>query len=281
VAVAPERRERVEALLPPDARVLLKPVVAATLRAALQAPLPAHAQPAAEVRRLQGLRILVVEDNPMNQQVARELLEAEGALIEVAEHGGVAVERLRGADSVCEVVLMDMQMPVMNGLEATRLIRANPQRADLPIVAMTANALDSDRAACLAAGMNDHVGKPFDLEGLVATLLRWAQPRPERSVAEKKAQLAGDPNDPAWAWHGLRASTSPRLWSGWAAMGAFICACCAPWCASCPTRWTACARRPQQAPARTMCASPTPSKAMRRCSARGPCRAAPKLPSKP
>ena len=204
VMVSAAQREEAEATLGSAvAGMVLKPVFGAVLREAFERLRAGEAAPVAAPvalsRRLQGLRILVVEDNPMNQQVARELLEAEGALIEVAEHGGVAVERLRGADSVCEVVLMDMQMPVMNGLEATRLIRANPQRADLPIVAMTANALDSDRAACLAAGMNDHVGKPFDLEGLVATLLRWAQPRPERSVAEKKAQLAGDPNDPAWA----------------------------------------------------------------------------------
>ena len=201
VAVAPERRERVEALLPPDARVLLKPVVAATLRAALQAPLPAHAQPAAEVRRLLGLRILVVEDNAMNQQVARELLEAEGALIEIAEHGGVAVERLSGEREVCDLVLMDMQMPVMNGLDATRAIRANPARQALPIIAMTANALPADRVACLEAGMNDHVGKPFEIEALVALLRRWAgdavaQRRQARRRSSEPVVDAADPNDP-------------------------------------------------------------------------------------
>ncbi|MBN8503768.1 MAG: PAS-domain containing protein [Burkholderiales bacterium] len=194
LALTAEARESMSGSLPAGARVVLKPVFAATLRDALRPPV--ESEPSfATTSRLDGLRLLVVEDNPMNQQVARELLEAEGALVEIAEHGGVAVERLSGERDVCDLVLMDMQMPVMNGLDATRAIRANPARQALPIIAMTANALPADRAACLEAGMNDHVGKPFEMEALVGLLQHLGaaalQRRAERLAARKaQRQLA-------------------------------------------------------------------------------------------
>ena len=142
--------------------------------------------------RLAGLRLLLVEDNPNNQQVARELLEDEGAQVQLARHGLEAVQAVaaatHGADAVTPVkpgfdavsplkhgfdaVLMDLQMPVMDGFTATARIRHDLGLADLPIVAMTANAMAGDREACLAAGMNEHVGKPFDLDHLVAVLRR-------------------------------------------------------------------------------------------------------------
>ena len=124
------------------------------------------------VRRLAGLRLLVVEDNVNNQQVARELLEDEGAEVQIADNGLLAVEAVGAAEPPFDVVLMDLQMPVMDGYTATTRIRQDLQMPSLPIVAMTANAMASDREACLAAGMNDHVGKPFDLDHLVAVLLR-------------------------------------------------------------------------------------------------------------
>ena len=128
---------------------------------------------AASSRRLDGMHILLVEDNLINQQVARELLESEGARVEIAGNGklGVqAVERSMEAQSF-DVVLMDLQMPEMDGFTATRVIREELGLMDLPVIAMTANAMASDKDACIAAGMNDHVGKPFDLGHLVQVLL--------------------------------------------------------------------------------------------------------------
>jgi PAS domain S-box-containing protein len=128
--------------------------------------------------RLQGMRLLVVEDNLNNQQVARELLEDEGATVQIAQHGQEAVEAIaavaavQAAHTPFDVVLMDLQMPVMDGFTATRKIRDELGLTALPIVAMTANAMASDRDACLAAGMTEHVGKPFDLNQLVELLLR-------------------------------------------------------------------------------------------------------------
>ena len=123
---------------------------------------------------LHGMRLLVVEDNLINQQVAQELLVREGAVVQLANNGQEAVDFLRSSPEAYDLVLMDMQMPVLDGLQATHAIRNRLHLRELPIVAMTANAMASDREACLAAGMNDHVGKPFELQHLVRTLLRWA-----------------------------------------------------------------------------------------------------------
>ncbi len=120
--------------------------------------------------RLQGWRILVVEDNFVNQQIADELLQAEGALVTLANHGQEALTAIANASIPFEVVLMDMQMPVMDGLQATRAIRLTHDAKSLPIVATTANAMEADREACLQAGMNDHIGKPFQMDHLVQLL---------------------------------------------------------------------------------------------------------------
>ncbi|WP_176256751.1 PAS domain S-box protein [Derxia lacustris] len=121
--------------------------------------------------RLGGLRLLVVEDNLNNRQIALELLEGEGATVTLAGDGQQALDAL-AADAGYDAVLMDLQMPVLDGFDATRAIRQRLGLATLPIVAMTANAMPSDRDACLAAGMNAHVGKPFDLDALVQLLRR-------------------------------------------------------------------------------------------------------------
>ncbi len=127
---------------------------------------------AAELRRWHaGERILLVEDNPVNREVATELLQEAGLVVEPAENGRVAVDKLLGGRYT--LVLMDMQMPEMDGLEATRLIRRMPGRRELPILAMTGNAFEDDRRACLAAGMDDFVAKPVDPPALYATLHKW------------------------------------------------------------------------------------------------------------
>jgi CheY-like chemotaxis protein len=124
------------------------------------------------VKRLLGLRVLVVEDNKINQMVAKGLLAKEGADITMADNGQLGVAAVAAAQPPFDVVLMDIQMPVMDGYAATRAIRQELGLTTLPIIAMTANAMASDRVACLEAGMDDHVGKPFDLDHLVATLMR-------------------------------------------------------------------------------------------------------------
>jgi two-component system sensor histidine kinase/response regulator len=122
-------------------------------------------------RRHAGARILLVEDNPVNREVATELLQDAGLVVEPAENGRVAVDKLLGGRYT--LVLMDMQMPEMDGLEATQLIRRMPGGLDLPILAMTGNAFEDDRRACLAAGMDDFVAKPVDPPALYAALHQW------------------------------------------------------------------------------------------------------------
>jgi CheY-like chemotaxis protein len=175
---------------------LVKPVTAAMLREAVRLARSGHmprAMPAGDepqrTRRLAGMRLLVAEDNPTNQQVARELLTSEGAHVEIAGDGATAVRMLKRADFTVDAVLMDVQMPVMDGFTATGVIRTELGRTELPIIAMTANAMASDRQACLAAGMDDHVGKPFDLDHLVDVLLKHVRPGrlPNMPVAEPAA----------------------------------------------------------------------------------------------
>jgi PAS domain S-box-containing protein len=134
-------------------------------------PMPqADAATARPSARLKDWHILVVEDNFVNQQIADELLSSEGATVVLAKHGQEALELIASSGLAFDIVLMDMQMPVMDGLSATRAIRRTQDAKQLPIVAMTANAMAADREACLAAGMNDHVGKPFQLDHLVRVL---------------------------------------------------------------------------------------------------------------
>jgi signal transduction histidine kinase/DNA-binding response OmpR family regulator len=133
--------------------------------------------------QLKGMRILVVEDNAINQQVARELLETEGAIVSIAANGQLGVDAVVAASPLFDVVLMDLQMPVLDGYAATQVLRKQRRFKKLPIVAMTANAMASDRAACLAAGMNEHVSKPFDLSQLVSVLIRMTGISPTNNAS--------------------------------------------------------------------------------------------------
>jgi two-component system, sensor histidine kinase and response regulator len=135
--------------------------------------------------------VLLVDDNDLNRQIGTELLEAVGIHVEVAEDGQQALDRL--AAKPYELVLMDMQMPVMDGLEATRAIRRNPRWQQLPVLAMTANAMASDRQRCLDAGMNSHIAKPIDPNELYAQLLQWL-PRRERAAARAAPAAAPTPD---------------------------------------------------------------------------------------
>ncbi|MSS72785.1 MAG: response regulator [Candidatus Latescibacteria bacterium] len=130
---------------------------------------------AGDLESIRGARILLIEDNDLNQQVAMELLTESGLVPELAENGEVALRMVR--EKPYDAVLMDMQMPVMDGVTATQEIRKDGRFAKLPILAMTANAMAGDRDRCLEAGMNDHVAKPIDPDVLFATLLRWIPSR--------------------------------------------------------------------------------------------------------
>ncbi|MEY4753729.1 MAG: hypothetical protein RJA44_1404 [Pseudomonadota bacterium] len=162
---------------------------------------------------LQGLRVLLAEDNPINQELACELMRSQGVEVTLADNG---LEALSALDAVAPdhyaLVLMDLQMPLMDGYEATRRLRENPRYYDLPIVALTAHAMAEERGRCLALGMNGHVTKPIDPSELYAELRRHirpasiAAPRPEPAaviaapapvIDAPPATAASAPPDPA------------------------------------------------------------------------------------
>ena len=130
---------------------------------------------------LNGMKVLLVDDNEMNREIAVELLTEKGIIVETANDGDVAVEKIRNAGiEEYELILMDVQMPRMNGYEATREIRSlpDPKKSSIPIVAMTANAFEEDKRNALAAGMDGHLAKPIDDQKLVQTLMEFRMSRP-------------------------------------------------------------------------------------------------------
>jgi len=174
--------------------VLVKPVTSSTLFDTALSVLSADSEisgdfvtaASLDTARTRGVRVVLVEDNEINQEVAIGQLEDAEIAVDLAENGEIAVRMVRNKDY--DLVLMDMQMPVMDGVEATRVIRADPRFNSLPIIAMTANAMAADRDRCLEAGMNDHIAKPIDPEQLFRVLLRWTEDRGiehrlERSLA--------------------------------------------------------------------------------------------------
>ncbi len=197
--------------------VAAEPTTRTAVGAQAQSAVDRQAPPTGDAR-LAGLRVLVVEDNPLNQQVAQELLAGTGALVRLASDGRQAIACVRDAQPPFDAVLMDVQMPEMDGYQATRRLRS--AGATLPIIAMTANALPADRAACLAAGMDDHVGKPIDFGVLVGTLLRHCRPGHASEPAAASGDHAGEPPSPipagidlagALAAHGGDAALLARL----------------------------------------------------------------------
>jgi two-component system sensor histidine kinase/response regulator len=188
--------------------VLIKPINASmlfdTTMGALSGQQPEKRQArdeasagAMELTAIKGARLLLVEDNDINQRVASEILQDAGFVVEVADNGEVGVEMAQRGDY--DLVLMDMQMPVMDGVTATLEIRKQQHLAGLPIVAMTANAMQRDRERCLNAGMNDFVTKPIDPDDLCKVLLRWIKPRaaaqPAQVPASGTGPAAGGPDD--------------------------------------------------------------------------------------
>jgi PAS domain S-box-containing protein len=179
---------------------LVKPITASMLFDAVAdaraAQSPTRAPPAAmkvQTDKLTGMRLLLVEDNLINQQVAQELLSAQGALVTLAANGQLGVEAVAHAQPMFDAVLMDLQMPIMDGYSATRKIRTELGMTELPIIAMTANAMASDRDACLAAGMNEHVGKPFDLKHLIDVLLKLTRVQPLAAASPAATTLMPEP----------------------------------------------------------------------------------------
>ena len=179
---------------------LLKPVNASVLydtlmdlfgKPGMQATAARRDRGEAAEFRADGTRVLLVEDNEINQQVATELLESAGAVVTVAGHGGVAVRLLNEGPQPpsFDIVFMDLQMPEMDGYTATRLLRSDARFNELPIVAMTAHALMEERQRCLEAGMNDHVTKPIDPDALFAVLGRWVRRDREAPPDRKPSAL--------------------------------------------------------------------------------------------
>ena len=146
------------------------------------APSPGSGEPESQLRREHaGALILLADDHPVNCEIAKALLEAAGLRIHIAIDGRQAVQMAATTDY--DAVLMDVQMPRLDGLDATRAIRQLPGRADTPIVAMTANAYEDDRALCLDAGMNDFLSKPVEPGHLYGVLLRWLSRRARAMAA--------------------------------------------------------------------------------------------------
>ncbi len=137
--------------------------------------------------RLKGAHLLLVEDNEINQQVASEILQQAGIRVTTVNDGQQAVDAVR--EMAFDGVLMDIQMPVMDGYTATQIIRQDPRHSDLPIIAMTANAMATDRDRALAAGMNDHIPKPIEPDKMFATLARWisaSHPQPPEPTVKAR-----------------------------------------------------------------------------------------------
>jgi two-component system, sensor histidine kinase and response regulator len=191
---------------------LSKPLTPSTLYDAMAgvfagpAPLAGSRPPepvvALDLTSLRGRRILLAEDNPVNQEVALALLVEEGGLVVDVANDGIEV-LAKAADVVYDLILMDVQMPNLDGVATTRALRQQPRYVAVPILAMTANAFDEDRRICLEAGMNDHVAKPVDPERLFEALLRWMPATAPATAQVKPAASQAPAVADEGQWHGL------------------------------------------------------------------------------
>lgn len=144
------------------------------------------------LERIRGAHILLAEDHPVNQNLTREILVHAGCTVDVAEDGRQTVNAVRDRGDSYDAILMDVQMPIVDGFEATRLIRKELRESDLPIIAMTANVLGDERKRCLAAGMNDYVSKPIHIPDLYSALIRWVKPGGQRPGQPAETVPAAD-----------------------------------------------------------------------------------------
>ncbi|MCU7934079.1 MAG: response regulator [Candidatus Thiodiazotropha sp. (ex Dulcina madagascariensis)] len=165
----------------------------------LKYPHPGEAVSGEALNKLRGARVLVVEDFKSNQEVAEEILIQRGMEVTLANNGKEAIDAIENSDEFFDMVFMDIQMPDMDGYEATKIIRKNPKFRDLPIVAMTAGAMAGDVEMCLASGMNDHIAKPIDINKLGQSLLRWIKPMQRKMDVSmvKASQVKDDLSLPA------------------------------------------------------------------------------------
>lgn len=159
---------------------------------------------------IEGLRVLLVEDNVLNQQVAAEMLADAGAQVEIADNGRIALDKLK-SDACYDLVLMDLQMPEMDGFAATAALRSDPAFAELPVLALTAHGTAQDRARCFDAGMNEHLTKPVDPRRLIDALKRWDRRTPEEKIAAARRGAAAPVSRPAEPGRGAPEGRTGKL----------------------------------------------------------------------
>ncbi|WP_005224244.1 response regulator [Marichromatium purpuratum] len=207
--------ELVEAVLvEPLAPSALYDTVARTRARRLGTPDASRDTPT-RARRLAGLRLLVVDDSQTNREVAQRILADEGAQISLADEGQQALDRLAAHPEAVDLVLMDVQMPHMDGHEATRRIRRNPTLSQLPVVAITAGTMHTQQHAARTAGMDGFIGKPFDVEEVVAVILRLAPPDAVRRADDDTAHeidMEPNPADHGPSLPGLTVDSSLAVW---------------------------------------------------------------------
>ncbi len=161
--------------------------------------------------QIPGLRVLVVDDSEINREVALHILEANGAIVHLANDGLQALQWLAKHTDDVDVVLMDIQMPNMDGYAAIRQIRLNPQWAQLPVLALTAGAFDNLKQAALDAGMNDFIPKPFNVDDLIASIRHWSGIQP---LTENLPATGAEASAPVSATPLLAAEAAPQQWPG-------------------------------------------------------------------
>ncbi|WP_343640435.1 response regulator [Roseateles sp.] len=200
---------------PVTASTLLQAVAAASGHASQRPPSVPRRRTATRLAMMQlaGARLLVVEDDPGSQELAAELLRAAGLEVTLAGDGQQALDLLASTPQGFDAVLMDCQMPVMDGYETTRRIRREPAWRELPVIALTASAMSGDRERILAAGMNDHLPKPLNVERLFETLARWLVPRGPETAAQAASALLR-PAEPAARLEALLRRLTRELHAG-------------------------------------------------------------------